>query len=328
MGGSAGESRRRFLAEALGASVGLGALGVACGVDEASGRLPPPARREGALVPGPSPFVIGGRLNPEALGLPYRQDDPTWADDLMWDRDLVIRADTELNGQSQQVAESLLRPFRNGNSIGNEGCMLTCFAMVLRMFDPLANVPWTPRKLNTIAQWLYYYTPAGVSMTTLYADLVSEVSHGEIQLALKEEYLPGARDWPKRFVHTVPLVRAWRSLPPEVRASQAVMLKMGTYDDTVASHYVLLHPNDPGDPDSDDPWILDPAMPHDEAGPWRMTDCAAWIKGDPAIARGWDRDGIEDTQVGGVWVFTRWTQAHDKALLAPLVAAWAAELAR
>jgi hypothetical protein len=35
----------------------------------------------------------------------------------MWDRDLVIQADTDLNGDTKANAESLLREFADGNSI-------------------------------------------------------------------------------------------------------------------------------------------------------------------------------------------------------------------
>ncbi len=61
-------SRRDFLRDALGigAAVGVGAMVGGCAEDAT------------AATPDPT----GVRLDPEAIGLPYRQDDPTWGDDL------------------------------------------------------------------------------------------------------------------------------------------------------------------------------------------------------------------------------------------------------
>lgn len=260
--------------------------------------------------------------------MPYRQDDPRWGRDVMWDRRLVIRTATQINGMRKTVAEDLMRSFPDGNTIANEGCQLTCFAMVLRMLHPQATAAWTPRTLNRAAQAALYYTRSGLSMTTLGADLLSEVSEGAVQLAVKEEYLPAVQPWPRAFCDTAPLVRAYRGLPPAARAGTLVMLKIGTYDDTVASHYVLLDPNAAESPDVRDALILDPAMPAGRTGPWRLSDSAAWICTDPDIAAGWRADGIQPTQVAGAWAFTRWDRANGRTDAAPLVAAWAQELAR
>ncbi len=307
-------SRRAFLRDALGigAAVGLGSVVGGC-ADGAK-----------ATVSDPT----GERLDPEALGLPYRQDDPTWGGDLMWDRDLVIQAATELEGMSAAAADALLRKFKTGNSIGNEGCQLTCFAMILALLAPYPSDPWTPRNLNVWAHKLLYYTKSGLSMTTLFADLLAEVTDGDVQLCLKEEYLPGVAGWPQMFCDTSALVRAYRSLAPEARSRFLVMIKMGTYDDTVASHYALLHPNEAPAADDGDPLILDPAKPLDNSDPWHMSDCAATIKGDRAIANAWARDGIADTQLGGVWVFSRWSDGHAGSSLDPLIRAWADQLAQ
>ncbi len=265
--------------------------------------------------------VVGSKM-------PYRQDDPAWATDLMWDRKQVIEVDTKYNGDTKADAESLLRNFSDGNSIGNEGCMLTCMAMVLRLLAAPAKPLWTPKTLNSTAQSLYYYTLPGLSMTTLYADLVAEVCDGNVQLCLKEEYLPGEKTWPKQFANTSALVRAYRTLTPAVRSDFLLMIKLGTYDDTVASHYVLLHPSDAGAPDDDDPEILDPAKPLAETKLWRISDSAQWITQDPDIAAGWQAAGILPKQIGGVWVFARWQADHQRSRLAPLIQAWAAELAK
>ncbi len=121
-------------------------------------------------------------------------------------------------------------------------------------------------------------------------------------------------------------MRAYRSLPPARRRDVALVVKTGTYDDTVASHYVLLHPGAAEPPDGPDPAILDPARPLGEAGPWRLTDSARHITRDPEIAAAWKAAGIEPTQLGGAWAFARWSDGRSRA--APLVRAWAEELAR
>jgi hypothetical protein len=245
----------------------------------------------------------------------------------MWDRDLVLRAAVELNGETRADAEGLMRAFDDGNNLANEGCQVTALAMALRLFQPEATPPWTPSLLNEYAHYYYYYTPCGLSLVPLYADLLSDVTEGRVQLALKEERLSGVPGWPKRYAHTLPLVRAYRSLPVDRRSSYLLMLKTGTWDDTVASHYVLLDPADDGGPDGLDPLVLDPAMPLDAAGPWRMSDSAAAILEDPAIAAEWAAAGVEPTQVCGVWALARFQEESRDALLAPLVAAWARELA-
>ncbi len=260
--------------------------------------------------------------------MPYRQDDPRWSAEIMWDRAQVLQVATQFNGETQETAESLLREYPEGNTIGNEGCMLTCMGMVLRLLVPGEDPPWTPSTLNALGHLFYYYTPSGLSLTTLYSDLVSDSSLGEVQQVLKEDYLPAQGDWAKVYAHTSPLVRAYRSLPVEKRSEILLMLKTGTYLDTVASHYSLLHPEDDGGPDDANPRILDPAMPMDASGPWRLTDSAAQITQDEGIAQAWQDDGIDPTQLGGVWVFTRWRADRGRSRLGPLVAAWARELAQ
>lgn len=263
----------------------------------------------------------------DLAGLPHRQDDPRWGSDVMWDRAKVLRAAIELNGEDAEEAEALIREFSDGNTIANEGCQLTCLAMVLRLLMPDVEEPWTPRLLNQLAHAFYYYTPSGLSLTTLYGDLVSDASVGVVQLALKEEFLPGVVPWPRVTASTSPLVRAYRSLPPAKRTRFLVMLKTGTYDDTVASHFCLLHPLDDGGIDDDNPLILDPAQPLDDDGPWRLRDSASWITTDPLIEEAWQASGIDGTQLGGVWVFVRWSDARGRSLLGPLVLAWSRALA-
>lgn len=167
---------------------------------------------------------------------PFRQADPAWGQTLMWNRDRVIETHRKGNRASRRDAASLLREFSDGNTIGNEGCLLTSLAMVLHLLNTKRPPrSWTPDVLNRKAQELYYYTLAGLSMVTLYADLVLDVSAGEIQLAAKEEYLSAEPSWPRNYTSTCSLVRAYRRLEPQTRRHFAVMLKTGTYDDSVAS---------------------------------------------------------------------------------------------
>lgn len=306
-------SRRKFIGQAAGAGAAVGAsslLGSFAGA---------------AIAAEPRPKVTGARFDLRALGMPYRQDDPRWSNDLMWNREKVIKT-AMLDGYTRKQAASLIRRFPNGNTIGNEGCQLTCMAMVLRMLAPNRRPVWSPPRLNAHAHASLYYTKSGLSLVPLYADLVEEVTWGRVQLGIKEEYLPGVSAWERVHCDAAPLVRAYRSMPPESRTDFLVMLKTGTYDDTVASHYVLLDPNSTQSPDDRDAEILDPAMPLRRSGRWTLTDSADWITTDPAIRREWRRQGIQKTQIGGAWVFNRWEPGSARSLLTPLVEAWASEI--
>ncbi len=333
----ASATRRQFLqgaATVVGAGAALGAWVAGCTTGQPASGCGPAAGADAAATGRPVDASVqldtaGGGPGPALevdATLPYRQHDPKWGKDLMWNRSLVIKAATQLNGETKADAESLLREFDDGNNIANEGCMLACMAMVLRLLAPTPKL-WTPKNLNAIAQQAYYYTPCGLSMTTLYADLVSEVSEGQVQLCLKAEYLPGVTGWPKLRARDSALVRAYRSLTPSQRAPLVVMLKTGTYDDTVASHYVLLHPDDSGALDEDNLRILDPAQPLGDSKPWRLTDSAATILEDPDIAAQWQDQGIDATQLGGVWMFARWSADRRGPQIGALAAAWAKELA-
>jgi hypothetical protein len=163
-----------------------------------------------------------------AVRWPFRPDVPEWADQVMWDRDQVIATHMRGNGKSLRVASDLLRRFPRGNTIRNEGCLLTSLAMVLLLLDRSARGrSWTPATLNAKAHKLTYYTPAGLSMQPLYADIVSEVTGGEVQMCAKEEYLSGEPSWPRTYASTSWLVRAYRQLSPSARRNFAVMLKTG-----------------------------------------------------------------------------------------------------
>lgn len=328
--------RRAFLQAALAASAaalaGCEAAAPPSSDGAASGAQPDAATASDA-APAQCPKApaigapIGGQPDVAAAKLPFRQHDPAWGQDLMWDRKLVIQAATQLNGETKADAEALMRKFPDGNNIANEGCQLTALAMALRLLQPAAKPAWNPKVLNELAQTYYYYSPCGLALTTLYADLVSDVSSGLVQMCLKEEYLPGEPGWAKVTCATAPLVRAYRRLSPSQRSDYLLMLKTGTWDDTVASHFVLLHPDDAGGPDDANPLVLDPAMPLELDGPWRLTDSAAAILQDPDIAAAWAKRKIEATHLGGVWLLSRCKPASARPALGPLVGQWALELA-
>ena len=160
-----------------------------------------------------------------------------------------------------------------------------------------------------------YYTPPGLAMATLYADLVLEASNGEVQLVLKEEYLPGERGWPRVYASASCPVRTYRSLAKQTRQDVAVMLKIGTYDDSVASHFVVVDPKNPGRTAENDVPILDPAQPiASTKRPWRLSDSSARVRGDPEIDKEWRKHRIGNLQLGGVWVFARWASAGQRLL--------------
>jgi hypothetical protein len=55
--------------------------------------------------------------------------------------------------------------------------------------------------------------------------------------------------------------------------------------------------------------------------PWRLSESARTIREDEQIDRAWRRADIDDLQIGGVWVFARWTTADQHLLGAEFVAA-------
>ena len=75
---------------------------------------------------------------------PFRQSDTEWGGDLMWDRKKVMEVHRRYNPTSPTRPADLLSPHQDGNNISNEGCLITCLAMVLRMLDT-RGARWTPR---------------------------------------------------------------------------------------------------------------------------------------------------------------------------------------
>jgi len=161
-------------------------------------------------------------------------------------------------------------------------------------------------------------------MATLYADLVCEASNGEVQLLLKEEYLSGEPGWPPTYASTCMPLRAYRTLSPQGRRDVVVMIKTGTYDDTVGSHFLLVDQADPGLPDDDDFVVQDPAKPLPSAKVrWLLSDSSRHICHDQKVREAWHATGVSDLQLAGVWIFARWHSARDAALGAPFLRAMA-----
>jgi hypothetical protein len=246
--------------------------------------------------------------------LPFRQDDPEWSSDTMWNRDDVMAVHQKYNRKTKAEASGLLRYFRGGNTIGNEGCLLTCLAMILRILDQSQKQYWSPRTLNNYAQEQCYYTTCGLSMATLYADLVCEASKGEVQLLLKEEYLSGEEGWEPTYANTCLPLRAYRALTEPDRKNVVIMVKVGTYDDTVGSHFLLMDQAKPGKPADKDFIVLDPAEPPGEKATWRLSESCHRIRQDPKINQAWKKAKVVNLQLAGVWVFARWPSATDKCL--------------
>lgn len=129
---------------------------------------------------------------------PFRQDYPEWRDDPMWVQEKVAEVHHKYNGASLAAAQGLRHRYPEGNTIGHEGCLTTSLAMGLRLLGP-ASKGWTPRTLNREAHKRLFYTEAGLSMVPLYADLVADVTNGNVQLCAQEQYFSGEPRWPKTY---------------------------------------------------------------------------------------------------------------------------------
>ena len=244
---------------------------------------------------------------------PFRQDYPEWRDDPMWVQEKVAEVHHKYNGASLAAAQGLLHRYPEGNTIGHEGCLTTSLAMGLRLLGP-ASKGWTPRTLNREAHKRLFYTEAGLSMVPLYADLVADVTNGNVQLCAQEQYFSGEPRWPKTYPPGSTLLRGYRALPASQRGDFVVMLKIGTQDDTFASHYVLVDPDQSGSPDEEDVALLDPAQPsRPRVKPWMLSDSCRYLN-DGDIGREWRRAGISPLQLSGVWVFGRWRHREQQSL--------------
>lgn len=160
----------------------------------------------------------------------------------------------------------------------------------------------------------------------MYADLLSDLTLGAVQLACKEDYLAGQDGWgdDRRFVADCPLLRAYLRLVPAARRDFSVMLKIGTWSDAFASHFLVVHPDQPVADDASDLLVLDPAMPRGagDSG-WTLAEADANLR-DGRIGREWRGQGLEPGQIAGIWVFARWRNRTKGTLLGSLTESLAA----
>lgn len=243
---------------------------------------------------------------------PYRQHDPRWKANIMWDRRKVIDIGIKYNGLSRKEAGSLLFNFKSGNTIETEGCLLTCLSMVLCL---LHHKDWTPDRLNDFAQENLYYSQSGLSMTTLYADLVGEASKGKVQLFMKEEY-----SQMKVFPSSSIPLQAYLSLSYKERSNCAVMIKVGTHDDTFASHFVLADPEN-AIPNQDDITLLDPYQPLRSKRLWSLSDSCKRLCKEKNISLEWSKNNISFLQIAGIWIFCKWQLDQQRVFNQPLIKA-------
>jgi len=199
------------------------------------------------------------------------QDDPRWANQVMWEK----------------------------VTIENEGCLLTSLSMILALLDKKNTKLSRPDMLNDYAQKTEYYSEA-----QLYADICLDASNGRVQLLAKEEYLASEEGWIPHFASDSYLLKLYRVLPPELRENYAVMVKIGVHDDTFASHYLLVHPDEPGDSDDNDFMVLDPAQPHGcKVTNWMLSNSYKQISKDLKIKDELNMCNIHVLQISGVWLF-------------------------
>ena len=248
---------------------------------------------------------------------PYRQADPKWANDTMSLKNKLIGVHLAVNGKT--LAD--VRDWEWGDTIGTDGCLLTCLAMTLRLLAT-DGARWTPRTLNREARKLLYYSDAGLSIVPLYADLLADVSDGSVQLCVQEQYFAGEKGHPARFASQSSLIRGYRTLSPAKRLDFTVMVKIGTHDDTFASHYVLVDPDQPGSPNEDDFAILDPDQPkRKRVKSWFVSDSYRRLHDERQdIRTEWHKQGIrwQENQLCAVWAFARWRKRGSRCLAGDL----------
>lgn len=215
---------------------------------------------------------------------------------------------------SRREAEDLLEA---GTTIRHQGCQLCCIAMVLALLDERPESPWVPPTVLDAAR--EFIRADGVSMVPLYADLCADLTGGRVQLLAKEYFAAGGVQ-PR--LSQVGLVRAYRALPDAQRSRLMLMLRIGTHNETVASHYLLVAPTDDSPSDSDNAFVLDPDMAEGaEAQAWTFLD--AWhhfvdVRSDGgAKAELVDKERVRPGQVAAVYLFgRRATDDYDAVLRA------------
>ena len=109
-------------------------------------------------------------------------------------------------------------------------------------------------------------------------------------------------------------LRAYRELKEPDRKNIVIMVKVGTYNDTIGSHFLLVDQAKPGEPADNDFIVLDPAKPLGKKATWRLSESRHRIRQDKEIDQAWTNAQVVDLQLAGVWVFARWLSATDECL--------------
>lgn len=232
--------------------------------------------------------------------LPFLQKDRGWAKERIWDERQVAR--------SVGSASKAKRLLAAGTTFADQGCQLCSIATALAWLDDGAETPWNPRLVLKGAR-ADYIGKSGVAMAPLYADLCTDLTNGRVQMLAKENFAAGGQQ-PR--LSQVGLVRAYRdpALSPKRRAGLLVMLRIGTHDETIPSHYLLISPADAGPPDSDDALVWDPDMP-DAPTPGSCTFMEAWRNFASPTADGGQRarrlkkEKVDAGRVASVYLFGR-----------------------
>lgn len=253
---------------------------------------------------------------------PFRQDNPDWADCEMWHRPTIIETLVSKNKWTEDEASEWIRKFKGDrpdkpgkNNIGNEGCLITSLAMILVLLGSKKFQNKTPEYLNKFAMEKLYYSRSGISLVPLYADIILEITEGAVQLAAKEEYSWSPKE-SKTTMSNSTIAKKYLCSAENIRKNYALMIKIGTYDDAVASHYLLI---DPDKQDlTDNPKVLDPAMPLESKKTiWTLSDSYRQICKDPDIKKKILKEGVDETTIRGIWLFAKWENSSSESLLEP-----------
>jgi hypothetical protein len=98
------------------------------------------------------------------------------------------------------------------------------------------------------------------------------------------------------------------------------MIKTGTYDDTFASHFILVDPQ--AKSGENDIAVLDPIQPlNSKAAIWTLSNSSQKLCQDRDVKTEWAALNIAPLQIAGVWVFCSWRPETECVLGQPFIAA-------
>jgi len=91
------------------------------------------------------------------------------------------------------------------------------------------------------------------------------------------------------------------------------MIKTGPYDDTFASHFILVDPQ--AKSGEDDIAVLDPIQPlNSKTTVWTLSNSSKKLCEDRDIKTEWATLNIAQLQIAGVWVFCNWRPEKEAVL--------------